>query len=235
MTKPVLKIDWATYEAAKYACEHWHYSKCIPKSKLVKIGIWENDKFIGVIIFSHGANNNLSRPYGLKNTSCVELTRVALTTHKSFVSQILSRSIAFLKKKCPGIRLIVSYADKDQKHVGTIYQATNWIYAGIFGEGSKSAYLIDGKKIHPKTIFERYGTRSEIIVRKIHKDFEFFVTNGKHKYLFPLDPEMKKQIMPLAKPYPKCVSSKDIVVSENHSEEGGENPTDTLQIQKDKS
>jgi hypothetical protein len=31
--KPELKIDWASHEAAKYACENWHYSKCLPAGK----------------------------------------------------------------------------------------------------------------------------------------------------------------------------------------------------------
>lgn len=50
-----LRLDWATHEAAKYACEKWHYSKCMPVNKTVKIGAWENDRFVGVVIFSPGA------------------------------------------------------------------------------------------------------------------------------------------------------------------------------------
>ena len=45
--KVELKLDWCSYEAAKYACEHWHYSKCMPVGKTVKIGVWENKKYIG--------------------------------------------------------------------------------------------------------------------------------------------------------------------------------------------
>ena len=52
--KPKLKVDWATHEAAKHSCVNWHYSKCLPAGKLVKIGAWENSKFIGVVIFSRG-------------------------------------------------------------------------------------------------------------------------------------------------------------------------------------
>ena len=78
-TKPELKIDWATHEAAKYACENWHYSKSIPVPPLVKIGVWENSKFIGVLIFSRGASSNLLKPYGLDQTEGCELTRVSLT------------------------------------------------------------------------------------------------------------------------------------------------------------
>ena len=65
MGKVDLKIDWATYKAAKYAVEHWHYSRCMPKSKLSKIGVWENGKFIGAVIFGYGATPEIGKPYRL--------------------------------------------------------------------------------------------------------------------------------------------------------------------------
>ncbi len=86
MQENTLRIDWATRESAKYACENWHYSKCMPVGKTIKIGAWENGKFIGVIIFSYGANNNGAKSFGLKQDEACELTRVALTSHKSQVT-----------------------------------------------------------------------------------------------------------------------------------------------------
>jgi hypothetical protein len=44
MAKADLRIDWATHAAAKYACENWHYSGCMPVGKLVKVGAWESGK-----------------------------------------------------------------------------------------------------------------------------------------------------------------------------------------------
>jgi hypothetical protein len=76
-----LKLDWCSFDAAKYACKSWHYSKCVPAGKLVKIGVWENEKFIGCVLYGLGATPNLSKPYGLTMTECCELVRVALTTH----------------------------------------------------------------------------------------------------------------------------------------------------------
>jgi len=102
-----LKIDWASHEAASYACLNWHYSKRMPRFKLVKIGAWENDKFIGVVLFGWGATQDLVKPYGLKMTQGCELTRIALKEHKSPVSKIMALAIKFLKKSNPGIRLIV--------------------------------------------------------------------------------------------------------------------------------
>lgn len=74
-TNTSLKIDWATHEAAKFACEKWHYSETMPVPPIVKIGVWENSKFIGVILFSRGASPDLLKPYGLTQYQGCELTR----------------------------------------------------------------------------------------------------------------------------------------------------------------
>ena len=194
--KPVLKIDWATHEAAKFACVNWHYSKSLPVGKLVKVGAWENDKFIGVCLFSYGANLQIGKPYGLKQIECCELTRVALTLHKAPVSKILAIAINWFKKQCPGIKLIVSYADDGQGHHGGIYQATNWIYNGFFA--GESSVVVNGRLMHRKTAHSLFGTTRP-------KGSHNVPASGKHKYLMPLDAAMREQIAHLAKPYPKRV------------------------------
>ena len=109
-----LKIDWASHQAAEYACKNFHYSKCVPVGKLVKVGVWEDDKFIGVVLYGRGANKSLGEPFGLTQTQCVELVRVALTTHKTPVSRIMSIANKFLKKSNPNVRMIVSFADTER-------------------------------------------------------------------------------------------------------------------------
>lgn len=111
-----LEVNWCGYDAAKYACENFHYSKSVPAGKLVKIGAWEDGKFIGAVLFGRGANKSIGSPYGLSQTECCELVRVALTKHVSFVSEILSKAIKLLRQASPGLRLIVSYADIEQNH-----------------------------------------------------------------------------------------------------------------------
>jgi hypothetical protein len=123
MGKADLRIDWATHEAAKYACEKWHYSGCIPKSKLSKVGVWENGSFIGAVIYGCGATPNLGRPYNLSQNQCIELVRVALKKHQSPVSRIVSIANKWMHKANPRLRLIVSFADTSQGHLGGIYQA----------------------------------------------------------------------------------------------------------------
>ena len=215
--KPELRIDWASHEAAKYACENWHYSECLPAGKLVKVGVWENGKYIGVVLFSRGANNTLGAPYGLSQTECCELTRIALTKHDSQVSRIMKLAFVFLKKNSPGLKMIISFADPEQGHNGGIYQATNWIYSGMTTPADE--YIVNGKRMHGRSMRSLYGYHiGKNFIKKI-KGF------SKHRYLMPLDKEMSDKIAPLAKPYPKRVKKQD---SEHHSELGGAVPTDTL-------
>ncbi|MGY5342471.1 Mom family adenine methylcarbamoylation protein [Paenibacillus glucanolyticus] len=140
----------------------------------------------------------------LTQRECCELTRVALTKHHSFVSEILAKAIRFLKEQSPNVELIVSYADVKQNHHGGIYQATNWIYKGK--TDGEHYFIIRGKKTHPKSIHSKYGTgsqRIEWIRNNLDANAELYRTEGKHKYLMPLNKKMRCMIMPLHKPYPK--------------------------------
>lgn len=202
-SKPDLRIDWATHEAAKYACEHWHYSGCTPSFKRLKVGVWENEKFIGVVMFGQGATPEYGKRFGLPITSVCELTRVALTKHVTPTSRILAIAFKFLRKQCPGIRVVISFADSSQGHHGGIYQATNWIYDGSV---STHGYKVNGKIEHPKTMHSRYGKGGQSIpwLRKnVDKKAERVIAAIKHRYLMPLDDEMRAKILPLAQPYPK--------------------------------
>lgn len=204
MGKADLKIDWATHEAAKYACESWHYSGCLAVGKLVKVGAWEDGKFIGVVVFARGANHNMSKPYNLGQDECVELVRVALSKHITPVSKIVAIALKFLKKSNTGIRLVVSYADLDMGHHGGIYQAMNWIYEGKFNAGARQGFLIHGRVRHNKSVHS-LGVKQNIdsVKRCLDPFAKEVFTEGKHKYLMPLDADMRKRILPLAKPYPK--------------------------------
>jgi len=193
--------------------EHWHYSKSLPVGKVVRVGAWEAGRFIGCVLFSHGANRNLLSPYGLKQTDGCELTRVALAPHKSQTSRIVTIAVKMLSQQ--SIRLIVSYADMEQGHYGTIYQAMGWVYVGAITQNSKAFYR--GRIAHKRT-FDCAGI----------KGYQMIETREKHKYLMPLDNDMRKQIEPLRKPYPKRVTSDTSDTPSIHEGKGGAAPTVAL-------
>lgn len=217
--KPVLRIDWATHEAAKFACVNWHYSKCVPKSKLAKIGVWEDEKFIGVVVFGVGATSELVKKYGLQMQQGCELVRIALTTHASPVSRIIAISLRLLKKTFPKLRLVVSFADPEQGHHGGIYQAGGWLFNG--NSQASDEYIYKGKRWQGRSFRNTHKGMEK------HPDVTVVKGSSKHRYLMPLDAEMRKQIEPLAKPYPKRTKKQDV---ESHSTLGGAIPTRALQI-----
>lgn len=226
-----LKIDWASHEAAKHACINWHYSKCMPAGKLVKYGVWFDGVFQGVIIFSRGATPNLGSPYGMRFTEVAELTRIALRGGHPFpVSRALGVAIKLLKQYCLGLRMLVSYADMDQGHNGGIYQATNWFYAGPCNAGVRSAFIINGKKTHPRSIGAMGGIQSLGWIRKnLDHNASEFITKGKHKYLWFYDKELERKFEHLRFPYIKRAVSKDNVAASDQEVGGGAIPTTALQ------
>lgn len=188
-----LKIASVSHEAAKFAAENYHYSKCLPVSRLIKYGVWENNKFIGVVIFSKGASPFLGKSLNLTNIEVCELTRIALTSHQSNVTEIIAKTLKILKSSNPGLRAVISFADPKQGHKGAIYQAGNWFYTGSSAEVTE--YFIDGRWRHVRGIYHR-PEREIAPIRK---------SPGKLRYVYPLDKAMRRKVGKLSLDYPSAV------------------------------
>ena len=201
--KVSLKVDWATHEAARFTCVNWHYSGGVPAGKLVKVGVWEDGRFIGVVLFGRGANHRMSSAYDLEQNEACELVRIALTEHASYVSRIVRLAVMFLRKQSPGLKLIISYADPAQDHHGGIYQAGNWIYAGP--SQAQCELVIDGQFMHKRNATARWGTAAPEKIKELtgKTDVKYGPVKWKHIYLMPLTAELREQVSGRSKPYPK--------------------------------
>ena len=164
------------------------------------------------MLYGDGANNEMFKPYGLVYEQGAELVRVALRPgHVSAVSRIVSISLRFLRRACPGIRLVISFADPEQRHHGGIYQAGGWLYLGMTEPADE--YLVNGKRMHGRALRSTRSThrlkdlRSANVMDWARQVFEpgIRVVSGssKHRYLMPLDDEIRARLLPLARPYPK--------------------------------
>lgn len=226
MSKADLRLDWCSHQAAKWAVEHWHYSRTMPVAKIVSIGVWESDVFIGAVIFSWGANPNLSKMFGLKMVECAELVRVALNKHVSPVSRIISIACKMIKRQSPGLRLLVSFADTRENHHGGIYQAAGWIYTGTTNE--KFDFMLGDKLLQRRSYTGSNfgGTR-----RRVPEGAVKVLSPVKHRYVYPLDPAMRAQVEPLRKPYPKRTTRGSGEIDSaacTNMQTGGASPTDPL-------
>jgi hypothetical protein len=200
----------ASKEAIKYACTTYHYAKSVPVNVMgysVFTGVEaKNDDFCGVILFGTVANKSIASPYGLKQGEVIELVRVALNGKQSSTSKVVGIALKLIKKDVPLCKMVVSYADCDQEHIGTIYQATNWYFTGKMNVNTVSGFIINGVKRHNKSVHGMGVKQSLDSVRKyLDPKAEKFVTKGKLKYIYPLDKNMIQLCKSLSKEYPKKI------------------------------
>lgn len=200
-------LDFCSHKAARHAVMRWHYSRAMPAFKLVRIGVWEEGRFVGAILYGVGANRHIARPFNLKDTEVCELVRVALAPGRRYpTSKCVAVSLKMLKRQSPGLKLVVSYADAGQGHVGTIYQATNWIFLGA----ATQPYLeVKGKVVHPRTLYDRYGPGGQSVPwlrENVDPNAQRVTMPAKLKYVWPFDRELRQRLEAVAVPYVKNVT-----------------------------
>lgn len=207
-----MKLVKASYKAVKYACIKFHYAKSIPVNTHGYSVFNDENEWCGVILFGSGANNNICNEYGLRQGEVIELVRVALNGKQKKTSRCLGVAMRLLRKDLPLCKLLVSYADKDQDHLGVIYQATNWYYTyDTMTNKHDSSWIIKGERVHGRRISDMIKskgglkglTRKEFITSKIDSKATPFVTKGKIKYIYPVDKSVVPLCKMLSKPYPK--------------------------------
>ena len=191
-----MRIARASNKAVDYACKHFHYSQSVPAVQYAYNIYNDDDEWCGCILFGGGANKSIARSFGMNSGEVLELERVALNGKQSYTSQAVALLLKQLHKDDPLCKLVVSYSDHRQKHLGTIYQATNWIYLGL-SITSDTQYFYKGKWTHERTI-NAQPDRARL--KKVLPKRE---NSNKFKYVFCFDKKERKKYLKVALPYPK--------------------------------
>jgi hypothetical protein len=153
---------------------------------------------MGVVTFGRPSSPQVARSVAPDNRDLVwELNRLAITTHeKNAASRLIGRALRLL----PRPFICVSFADRGQSHVGFVYQATNFWFAGE-SRPHDSEYLIDGKRVHPRTLAARGITNPRQWARENGVQFVPIEPKYRYVYLAGVVPSVVK--WPLSKAYPK--------------------------------
>lgn len=209
-----MKIRTATSKEVRGYIAAYHYSNIMPdSSKEIYVGFYDGI-LAGICVFAMGVSvGQFTRIIpDLQDGEYRELTRLWSpdSMPKNTESKLIAESIKRLPKE---VKLLISYADTGQCHLGIIYQATNWIYTGMTNAGTR---IIDknGITMHTKTI-ETYRRRHPELKPKSNKEimkiynWESIPSSPKHRYIKILgSKKYRKKILKLIedtiKPYPKC-------------------------------
>jgi hypothetical protein len=106
-----------------------HYAKRWPSISYA-FGLYVDNKLEGIVTYGTPPSSTLRR--GIAGDDYIkdvlELNRLCLRHNKkNQASYLVGNSL----KKLPKNKIIVSYADTSQDHLGIVYQATNFIYCGL--------------------------------------------------------------------------------------------------------
>lgn len=106
------------------------------------------------------------------------------------------------------IRLVISFSDEKQGHVGTIYQAANFAYLGKNG-GGRMLMGQDGIEKHPRLLgiyrmrHPEYKDYTNAQLMEL-LGYRYIQGGAKHKYAMGRDKFTRRIIEKSALPYPKA-------------------------------
>jgi len=176
------------------------------------------EKLIGTVIYGgpvgRSAAESISPLITLEQVT--ELTRLVIYDGygKNIESYCISKTLSMLTKHLPNVKAVISYADNEQGHRGTIYQASGFYYQGNSSLALMPNYSISEigppyKWMHSRTAFSTYGSHNvEHLKKTIGKTFWRKKESTKHRYVYLLGNKVeKKKILANLKhpflPYPK--------------------------------
>lgn len=168
-----------------------HYSHSCPKGGIVShcFSASVGDILVGAAVFGHKAGNAdtgsiFQHPF---NTSddCRELVRLVMSDvmPKNSESQFIGWCLRYLKTHS-NILGLLSYADPEHEHSGTIYRASNWLYTGLSNPSKK--FIVDGVEMHQRTATTAFGTASVPAIQAMGHTVEVRTAKPKHRYVYVL-------------------------------------------------
>ena len=188
-----------------------HYAKRWP-SVSFRYGLFKGDELVGVVTYGTPASSGLRAGIAgdTHKGEVLELNRLCLKYNvKNEASMLVAKSLTMLPKG----RIIVSFADGSQGHVGYVYQACNFTYHGL--SAKRTDWKVRGKEhLHGMTIADEFrgvANRSQALRDKYGDDFYSAPRPRKHRYIFLVGSKtykrmVTKHIKYKQEPYPKGVA-----------------------------
>jgi len=176
-------------------------------STMFAYGLFDGEEMLGTVIYGKPASNALC--VGVcgpeESKQVIELTRLWIKdgTPKNTESYLIGNSLKMLPKE---LDIVVSYAEIQAGHIGTVYQATNWLYTGMSDKHVE--WRLDGVTAkHSRHLFDEHGG-----VNGAKAFFGDRLVKGerprKHRYVFLRGCKKRRKELLLKlryeqKPYPK--------------------------------
>ena len=171
--------------------EKWHYSGsingCIAD---YCFGLYDGMQMVGAMFYGRMAMANQWRRFADAPEDVIELRRLCCIddTPKNTESYFIGWTLRWLKKHS-GIKVVVSYADAEYGHSGTIYKASNFTLEGK--RAGAKVIIWNGKRYHDKAIRTKYKGEIKPFAKRLIQALEdgqaqYAETAGKYCYVYRL-------------------------------------------------
>ena len=184
----------------------------------------------GVTTFSNGgATPALAKTFGIPCKQLRYLTRGANThwSPKYANSKLIAMSLRLEAKHG---KLAIAFSDSDAGEIGTVYQATNWIYIGK-GTGWFQWVSAQGKIWSSNSFTKRASTQNitttELATALIKEGWVKQKANPKGRYVYVLDRTDKRlidKVEAMRQPYPKRGTGETDNAAHSHAQIEGASP-----------
>jgi hypothetical protein len=184
-----------------------HYARRKVSANRV-FGLYSGQKLVGCVLFSKPASYTLCESVCGKEFKphVLELSRLSVPRRsRNAASYLVGRALALL-----GNHVVVSYADAGVGHIGTVYQATNWLYTGrssvsYFYHEPTSGKLIAKTRRHIDRKAARLGlTESKLLKVRQPSKHRYVIFTGNRRF----KKQAAKSLQYLVLPYPKGKSKR---------------------------
>ena len=198
-----LLIRPVSFKAAKALIVRHHYLHSLPGGTCLAFGVFHSARLVGAMTFGVGPKLAHRLVQDAQPEDCMTLTRLWLSDDLPSNSESRVLGIAVRALRRHGIvKFLVSYADPVAGHLGTINQATGWLYTGL-NDATPTYDLGDGVQRHSRTLSSAFGTHSVSHFRNLGIPIQVIPGVAKHRYLQFLDDSWRDRLAMAALPYPK--------------------------------
>lgn len=189
--------------AAKNMVEQHHYLHSLPGGTSLAFGVFITNRLMGAVTLGVGPANVHRLVQRAFHHDCLTLTRFWLADElpPNSESRVLGIVLRALRDGS-STKFIVSYADPAAGHIGTIYQATGWLYTGL-SEATPRYDIGDGVLRHSRTVSNHYGTRSQTYLQRHGIPLKLVPQSHKHRYIYFLAPGWRSRLQVQTLPYPQ--------------------------------
>lgn len=198
-----LQVKPVPFRVVKTLLVRHHYLHSVPGGTQLALGVFDGRLLVGALTLGVGPKQAYRLVEGAKPEACTTLTRFWLSDGlpPNAASRFIGVVLRALKRNTE-LGFLVTYADPAYGHVGTIYQATGWVYTGL----SQSTGLLDlgdGIPRHTRSVGHAFGTRSIKHSAACGVPIQVIGQKPKHRYVYFIDPVWRDRLRVPAQSFPR--------------------------------